>query len=118
MTQVQGLVTKLVHEKDLKGVQIQNQVTENAEPKPNPVEKDPEPSASSSPAPPSTSITDQFDHEKLNETLNQPSPPLLLKNQTAEKIISLLSEIGSNQMLHDDFHPWFWEHSQGKLMTV
>ena len=36
----------------------------------------------------------------------------------AQKILSLLSEIGSNQMLHDDFHPWFWDASQGKLMTV
>ncbi len=37
---------------------------------------------------------------------------------TADKILELLSEIGSHQMLHDDFHPWFWEPNAGKLMTV
>lgn len=41
-------------------------------------------------------------------------------NNTANKILALISEIGSNQILSDegDFHPWFWEHPQGRLMTV
>lgn len=41
--------------------------------------------------------------------------------QTADKILALISEIGSNQILQKDeknFHPWFWEHSQGQVMTI
>ena len=45
------------------------------------------------------------------------------ENATAGKILSLISEIGSNEALNstptkEDFHPWFWDHSPGKLMTV
>ena len=41
--------------------------------------------------------------------------------QTADKILALISEIGSNQILQKDdqkFHPWFWEHSHGQVMTI
>ena len=41
--------------------------------------------------------------------------------QTADKILALISEIGSNQILQKDektFHPWFWEHSAGQVMTI
>lgn len=41
--------------------------------------------------------------------------------ETAGQILSLLSEIGSNEMLTCDkekFEPWFWEPSAGRLMTV
>ena len=42
------------------------------------------------------------------------------KSEAAGKIMSLLSEIGSNEMLAsvEHFQPWFWEPSHGKLMTV
>jgi len=42
------------------------------------------------------------------------------KSEAAGKIMSLLSEIGSNEMLTslEQFEPWFWEPSHGKLMTV
>ena len=42
------------------------------------------------------------------------------KSEAAGKIMTLLSEIGSNEMLTslEQFEPWFWEPSQGKLMTV
>ena len=42
------------------------------------------------------------------------------KSETAGKIMSLLSEIGSNEVLTstEHFQPWFWEPSHGKLMTV
>jgi len=36
----------------------------------------------------------------------------------ARRILALLDEIGAAQMLQEDFHPWFWEHQRGKLMTV
>ena len=43
----------------------------------------------------------------------------------ADKILELISEIGSNHILANvakadggEFHPWFWEPSQGRLMTV
>ena len=43
----------------------------------------------------------------------------------AGKILSLLSEIGSSEMLtceasalEQRFQPWFWGPNQGKLMTV
>ena len=36
----------------------------------------------------------------------------------ARQILALISEIGSNQMLKEDFHPWFWEPNPAKLMTV
>ncbi len=39
-------------------------------------------------------------------------------SEDARKILSLLSEIGSNQMLKEDFHPWFWGHNPARLMTV
>ena len=49
----------------------------------------------------------------------QPNHQLVAKgNPEAEKILALLSEIGSNQMLTQEFHPWFWEPSLGELMTV
>ena len=45
--------------------------------------------------------------------------------QDASQILELISEIGSNQILanvarpsENDFHPWFWEPSQGRMMTV
>jgi hypothetical protein len=42
------------------------------------------------------------------------------KSEAAGKIMTLLSEIGSNEMLTslEQFEPWFWEPSHGKLMTV
>lgn len=36
----------------------------------------------------------------------------------AQKILALLTEIGSNQMLSEEFHPWFWEANPAKMMTV
>ena len=43
----------------------------------------------------------------------------------ADKILELISKIGSNHILANvakadggEFHPWFWEPSQGRLMTV
>ena len=38
----------------------------------------------------------------------------------ADKILALISEIGANQMLTnmEDFQPWFWEHSPGKLINI
>ncbi len=48
----------------------------------------------------------------------RPSPGGGDPADTADKIMALLSEIGSNQMLQEEFHPWFWEHNPGKLMTV
>ncbi len=45
-------------------------------------------------------------------------------DDTAGKILSLITEIGSNEALTkpptlDDFHPWFfYESSPGKMMTV
>ena len=51
--------------------------------------------------------------------LGQPRlSPSVATSPTAKKIIELLSEIGSNQMLDENFHPWFWDHSSGKLQTV
>ena len=41
--------------------------------------------------------------------------------QTADKILALISEIGSNQILQKDeknFHPWFWDQSHGQVMTI
>jgi len=41
--------------------------------------------------------------------------------QTADKILALISEIGSSQILQQDdknFHPWFWEHPHGQVMTI
>ena len=41
--------------------------------------------------------------------------------QTADKILALISEIGSNKILQKDeknFHPWFWEHAYGQVMTI
>ena len=68
-------------------------------------------SSSSSPSP-STPNVQQLQQQQQQ----QQQPPMSMTD--AEKILSLLSEIGSNQMLHDNFHPWFWDSSQGKLMTV
>lgn len=44
-------------------------------------------------------------------------------NNAADKILTLLSEIESNDMLTktpqlEEFHPWFWETGHGQLMTV
>ncbi len=41
-------------------------------------------------------------------------------SDTAGQIMALLTEIGESQIIKEDleFHPWFWEHSQGKLMDV
>lgn len=38
----------------------------------------------------------------------------------ADKILALISEIGANQMLTnmEDFQPWFWEPSPGKLINI
>jgi hypothetical protein len=36
----------------------------------------------------------------------------------AQKILALISEIGSNQMLKEDFHPWFWGPNPARMMTV
>ena len=41
--------------------------------------------------------------------------------QTADKILALISEIGSNQILQKDeknFHPWFWDQAHGQVMTI
>ena len=41
--------------------------------------------------------------------------------QTADKILALISEIGSNQILQKDernFHPWFWDQSHGQVITI
>ena len=47
------------------------------------------------------------------------------KNEAAGQIMTLLSQIGSSEMLNCEpsaleqrFQPWFWEPNQGKLMTV
>ena len=53
-----------------------------------------------------------------------PTPPPVRSSPTprnadqARQILALISEIGSNQMLKEDFHPWFWEPNPAKLMTV
>ena len=44
-------------------------------------------------------------------------------NNAAGQIMNLLTEIGSNEMLHnpkydEKFQPWFWEPSSGHVMTV
>lgn len=47
-----------------------------------------------------------------------------VKDEKAGRILALISEIGTNEMLSSeqkkgqDFHPWFWDHSSGKLVTV
>ena len=49
------------------------------------------------------------------------SPIDVKQPATADKILALLSEIGSNQILSKDnseFQPWFWEPLQGEVMTV
>ena len=41
--------------------------------------------------------------------------------KTADKILALISEIGSNQILQNDdknFHPWFWEQTGSPVMTI
>jgi len=41
------------------------------------------------------------------------------QNDTAGRILNLISEIGSNDMLtNEQFHPWFWDSSPGKLINV
>jgi len=59
------------------------------------------------------------DHAMNGKKVHEAQP----KENAAQKILTLLSEIGSNEMLNhessmDQFHPWFWEPAQGKLMTV
>ena len=46
------------------------------------------------------------------------SSPTPRNADEARQILALISEIGSNQMLKEDFHPWFWEPNPAKLMTV
>ena len=54
-----------------------------------------------------------------NRTNIQQTLPEISNDVTAGKILNLISEIGSNDMLcNDQFHPWFWEHSPGKLINV
>ena len=46
------------------------------------------------------------------------SSPPAADSAEARQILALISEIGSNQMLKEDFHPWFWGPNPAKLMTV
>ena len=46
------------------------------------------------------------------------SSPPATDSAEARQILALISEIGSNQMLKEDFHPWFWGPNPAKLMTV
>ena len=57
---------------------------------------------------------------ETSTTASERSSPAPRSADSAEarQIIALISEIGSNQMLKDDFHPWFWEPNPAKLMTV
>ena len=55
------------------------------------------------------------EHESLEESRNASKDP------TAEKILALFSEIGQSQVLHKDFHPWFFyleNNNCGKMQTV
>ena len=48
-------------------------------------------------------------------------PADISNQQTADKILALISEIGSNQILNKEdknFHPWFWDPSNGPVMTI
>ena len=59
-------------------------------------------------------------HDEQREAPNVSSPST--KISPAGQIMSLLTEIGSNEMLQpkydEKFQPWFWEPSSGRLMTV
>ena len=49
------------------------------------------------------------------------APADISNQQTADKILALISEIGSNQILNKEdknFHPWFWDSSNGPVMTI
>ena len=49
------------------------------------------------------------------------NPADISNQQTADKILALISEIGSNQILNKEdknFHPWFWDSSNGPVMTI
>ena len=50
----------------------------------------------------------------------KPKPDVAVSPSKADKILALISEIGANQMLNnmEDFHPWFWEQSPGKLINI
>ncbi len=55
------------------------------------------------------------------EVAQEANEDAVKKTEAAGKILSLLSEIGANEMLTCDegnFAPWFWEPSQGRLMNV
>ena len=60
------------------------------------------------------------DNSPDENTSTKPIDASVMKaeGETAGQILALLSEIGSNQMLKDEFHPWFWDPSSGRLMTV
>ena len=62
--------------------------------------------------------TDLHDEQKEAPNVSSPST----KISPAGQIMSLLTEIGSNEMLQpkydEKFQPWFWEPSSGRLMTV
>ncbi|XP_040583435.1 uncharacterized protein [Lepeophtheirus salmonis] len=81
---------------------------------------------------PSGSLQEEFNNERsIDQNTNIPhvhSVPssyvvenednTIESKETANKILSLLNEIGTNKALNDEFRPWFWGTEAGALITI
>ncbi|CAB4055939.1 GOLGA2 [Lepeophtheirus salmonis] len=81
---------------------------------------------------PSGSLQEEFNNERsIDQNTNIPhvhSVPssyvvenednTIESKETANKILSLLNEIGTNKALNDEFRPWFWDKSISRVLDA